>query len=465
MLPESLLGSRSIRRVGEMALLAATYFVAVRLGLLLAFVDASATAVWPASGIAVAAFLIMGYRVWPAILGAAFLANVLTAGSVTTSIGIAVGNTLEGLVGAYLVNRLANGRGAFARARDVFRFAVLAGMVATTVGPTLGISTLSAAGFAGWVDFGRLWVTWWLGDAVGVIVVAPVLLLWNVPSGLRWTWPRILEGLALTFCLMAVSLAVFYGLFPVAGRHHSLDFLCLPVLVWAAFRFGQREVAIADVLLSGIAIAGTLHGLGPFARETPDESLLLLQAFLGVTSVVALALAAVVSGRKHVEAELRHLAGSDPLTGLANHRQVIDVLESEIRRSQRTGRPLAVLFLDLDRLKKINDHHGHLVGNRALCRVADALRASSRVIDTPSRLGGDEFVVILPETGEARAWHVAGRIAETLAADIERPALSVSVGVAVYPRDGDTVETLLNTADRVLYDAKTGGSRRGMTGD
>jgi diguanylate cyclase (GGDEF)-like protein len=226
------------------------------------------------------------------------------------------------------------------------------------------------------------------------------------------------------------------------------------LLVWAAFRFGQREVAVAVVVLAAIATTGTLHGFGPFARETPNATLLLLQAFVGMSTIVSLALAAVVSGRKDVEAQLRHLAGSDPLTGLANHRQAIDVLEAEIRRSQRTGRALAVLFLDLDRLKRINDHHGHLVGNRALCRLAEALRASSRAIDTPARLGGDEFVLILPETGEERAWQVANRLAEGLAADIERPALSVSIGVAVYPRDGDSVESLLGTADRVLYDAK-----------
>jgi diguanylate cyclase (GGDEF)-like protein len=162
----------------------------------------------------------------------------------------------------------------------------------------------------------------------------------------------------------------------------------------------------------------------------------------------------VVSGRKHVEAELRHLVGSDALTGLANLRQAMDALDGEIKRSQRNGRPLAVLFLDLDRLKRINDHHGHLAGNRALCRLADALRASSRAVDTAARLGGDEFVLILPETGEERAWQVAARLAQGVAMDTERPALSVSIGMAVYPRDGDSVEALLGAADRVLYDAK-----------
>ncbi len=443
---------RSLRRIMVVAAAAAAYFVAGRLGLLLLFVNASAIAVWLPTGIAIAAFLTLGYRIWPAILCSALLVSLTTGGSVTTSLGIAVGNTLEGLLTAYLVNRFANGRGAFGRPRDTFRFALLA-LLGTTVSPIVGITTLSAAGFAEWIDFGRLSFTWWLGDAVGAIVVTPVLLLWGVPSGIRWTRARALEGIALLAALLVVGAAVFGGLWST-GRHHSLDFLCLPILVWAAFRFAQREVALALATLVMIAIVGTLHGYGPFAREAPPASLVLLQAFVGVTSVVSLALAAVVSRRQRFEAELRYLADNDPLTELANIRQAMHVLDGEIRRSQRTGRPLAVLFLDLDRLKRINDHHGHLAGNRALCRLADALRASSRAIDTAARLGGDEFVLILPETGEARAWQVATRLAQSVAADAQRPALSVSVGVAVYPRDGDSVEGLLGVADRVLYDAK-----------
>jgi len=190
---------------------------------------------------------------------------------------------------------------------------------------------------------------------------------------------------------------------------------------------------------------------------------LLLQAFMGVTSVMSMALAVVVSEHRHVEDQLRRLAVSDPLTGLANYRQLIEVLDGEIKRCQRTGRGFAVLFLDLDGLKKVNDRHGHLVGSRALVRVAEAIRASSRVIDTGVRYGGDEFALILPETGEAAAWQVATRLTERLTLDGEKPKLSVSVGVAVYPRDGDTVEVLLGAADRLLYEAKghaTGKSAR-----
>jgi diguanylate cyclase (GGDEF)-like protein len=437
-----------------LATLAAVYFVAAKLGLRLAFVHASATPVWPPTGIALAAFLSFGYRVWPGIFLGAFLANVTTAGSVATSIGIGLGNTLEGLVGAYLVNRFANGRAAFDRARDIFLLAALAATLSTMVSATIGVTSLSLGGFARWTDYGSVWLTWWLGDAVGDLVVAPALLLWSARRRTRWTPSWTLEAAVLFVCLSLAGLTIFGGLLPSQIRNQPLAFLCVPLFIWAAFRLGQREAATAILVLSGIAIWGTLHGFGPFVQRTPNASLLLLQAFIGVMAVMTLSLAAVVSERRGVEEQLRHLALSDSLTGLANYRQLMHVLDGEIKRSQRTGRPFAILFLDVDRLKRINDRHGHLVGSQALCRVAEALRASSRVVDTAARFGGDEFALVLPESEAVAARVVAARIAERLTLDGERPEVSVSVGVAVYPRDGETVEGLLSMADGMLYEAK-----------
>jgi integral membrane sensor domain MASE1 len=169
--------SRSLRDAFVLAALGAGYFVAGKLGLKLASVHACTTAVWPCTGIALAAFLTLGYRVWPAILTGAFLVNLTTAGSIATSIGIALGNTLEGVVGCYLVSRFASGQHAFERAQDIFKFAFLAGIVSTTVSATVGVSTLVLGGFADWEKYGAIWSTWWLGDAVGAVVVTPLLLL------------------------------------------------------------------------------------------------------------------------------------------------------------------------------------------------------------------------------------------------------------------------------------------------
>lgn len=284
--------------------LAVFYFLAGKLGLKLAFVHASATAVWPPTGIALAACLVWGYRVWPGILLGAFLVNVTTSGSTAaTSLGIAVGNTLEGLLGAYLVNRFARGIEAFQRPKDVFRFAALAGILSTTVSATCGLASLSLGGLAAWD--GAIWLTWWLGDAVGALVVAPVLILWGIDRRLRWRGARLLELLLLLLPLGLSGLIVFTHAFH--SKDYPLQFLSVPMLLWAAFRFGQREAATSVLVLSVIAIWGTLQGFGPFAGGSQNESLLLLQAFMGVWAVTGLAVAAVVAERRQGEEKIQRL--------------------------------------------------------------------------------------------------------------------------------------------------------------
>jgi two-component system cell cycle response regulator len=161
-----------------------------------------------------------------------------------------------------------------------------------------------------------------------------------------------------------------------------------------------------------------------------------------------------VTWQQELEAHLRQQAASDSLTGLANYRRLVDVLDAEIRRSKRTGRQFGMLFFDLDGLKDINDRHGHMIGSQALCRLADVLSSCCRDIDTPARFGGDEFALILPETDAQAANLVARRICESVANDGKGPKLSVSSGVAIYPQNGTTIETLLCQADSALYSMK-----------
>lgn len=450
------------RRWVETVGLAVVYLAAGKLGLALAFVNPSATAVWPPAGIAIAALLIWGSGVWPGILLGAFLVNLTTAGSVATSLGIAVGNTLEAVLGAYLVNRFAGGRRAFDRTQDTFRFAILAGIVSSTAAASFGVTSLSLGGFAPWANYGSIWATWWLGDAAGIVVIAPLLILWSsTPRPLR-DRAQILEAVILLACLIVTGLVVFDGFLLPGSANYPLEYVCIPFLVWAAYRFGQREAAAATLVLSITAVWGTLHGLGPFVRQTENESLLLLQAFMAVVAVTTLGLAAEFAERQRAIEQARHLAVSDPLTGLANYRKLFDTLDAEIKRHARTSRCFAVLLLDLDGLKNINDTHGHLTGNRALCRLADVMRSYCRDIDTAARHGGDEFALILPEASRDAAEQVAQRIGDGLRSDSEAPPLTVSVGTAIYPEDGDTIEALLAASDRDLYQSKRHPASKGI---
>jgi len=294
------------RNLAVLTLVAVFYLVAGKLGLRLAFAHPSASPVWPPTGIALAALLVLGYGAWPAILVGAFLVNVTTAGSVATSIAIAIGNTLEVLVGAYLVNKFAGGRNAFDRPQNILKFAALAGILSTTVSPTLGVTSLSLAGFAPWGNYGNIWMTWWLGDGVGALLWAPMLLLWSARPHVRWNWGKTFEATILLVCLLLVGYLVFNVWAPAKVNNYPLVFLCVPFLIWAACRFGQREAITAVFALSKMAVWGTLSGSGPFQRQTQNESLLFLQIFVAVASVMTLALAAVVSElrKAHNESEL-----------------------------------------------------------------------------------------------------------------------------------------------------------------
>lgn len=374
--------SRPRARPGLLVLTAlfSVYVLAGKVGLSLAFIHASASAVWPPTGIALAAFLMLGYRAWPAVFAGAFVVNVTTAGSVATSLGIAAGNTLEGMVGAYLVNRFAHGAGTFDRAQDVFKFAGLAAGLSTILSATTGVTCLALGGYANWADLGRIWLTWWLGDATGALIITPLLVLWartapdDVPRG------RPLETAGLFLSTILLGLAVFgqdralFGLttFP-------LTFLSTPPLVWAAFRFKPREAATLMAVLSGIAIGQTLRGSGPFATATANESLLLLQAFLGTVFLMILPAAAVVEERRRGTREredllVREQAARAEAEGAERAK---DEFLATVRHQLHN--PLAVIISAVSVLERIGDPDDIAV--RARGAIRHQITHLSRLID------------------------------------------------------------------------------------
>ena len=285
-------------------ILAVIYFIVGKLGLMLASLHASASPVWPSAGIALAAMLLFGYRVWPAIFVGAFLVNLTTAGNVATSLAIATGNTLEALAAAWLVNRFAGGRNVFERPQGVFKFA-LAAAISTVISPAFGVTSLALTGFADWANYGAIWLTWWLGDATGDLVFTPLVLLWSAASKRRWNKREAAEVGALLLLLVLLSGIVFGGWLEISARSYPIAFICGPVVIWTAFRFTQRETATGLFILSAVAVWGTLHGFGPFVTETENQSLLALQWWIAVLTVTAMALSAGMAERRRIEEELQ----------------------------------------------------------------------------------------------------------------------------------------------------------------
>jgi len=303
-----------IATVGANVLLLVIYFASGKLGLSLAFLNASASAVWPPTGLALAALLLFGWRLWPGVFIGAFLVNITTQGSVGTTLGVATGNTLEALLGAWLASRYANGSNAFERTDSLFKFAVLSALLSPVISATFGVTSLCLGGFASWTNYWPVWVTWWLGDVASALVVAPLLLTWIGKPLPRWTRKQVIEALGLALTVVVVCKVAFLRPFPVIeGYRNSLGYLTVLPLLWAAFRFGPSGAAAAAFGTSALALYGTLHGAGPFVTPNPNMSLLFLQAYIGTVTLTALVLSTVVLERKRAEdvhARLSHIVES-----------------------------------------------------------------------------------------------------------------------------------------------------------
>ncbi len=281
---------------------AALYFGAAKVGLTMAFLAEQVSPVWPATGIALAAVLLLGPRVWPGIALGAFVANATAEEPLLVAAGIAVGNTLEALAGAWLVGLGRRFRPALDGMADALALIGLAAGVATTVAATIGVTSLCAGRLEPWSRFGALWGVWWLGDAMGALVMAPLLLTWLAPERQVWPPRRTLE-LAAGVALGAVVCALVFAArpAPALAPGPSLEYAAFPFLVWAALRGGPRGATLVTFVTSAVAIGGTLAGSGPFAAVRPHDALVLLQTYMVVVALTGLFLAAAVAERDRAE--------------------------------------------------------------------------------------------------------------------------------------------------------------------
>ncbi len=280
------------------------YFVLAKAGLVLASIHPSATPVWPPTGFAIAVLLLAGYRMTAPVFLGAFLANVTTAGNVATSLAIAAGNSLECLLAAYLINRWSDGVRTFETPTAIAKFTLIA-VAATPVSATIGVLSLTAGGFAAATEFRAIWTTWWLGDLAGALLFTPLFVLWGRDRKQGDRAVARLESAAAYLAAIVVALVAFSPLLPELKYQPALGFLAILPLLWAALRCDQRDTATVSVILSTVAVWGQKAGAGPFSLADPNESFLLLLAFMISVSVPSLALSAAISARDSTESELR----------------------------------------------------------------------------------------------------------------------------------------------------------------
>jgi diguanylate cyclase (GGDEF)-like protein len=413
---------------------------------------------------------------WPALAYAALLAayfgvvfysrEALSLGNPTTYLYLEVGGSL--LCFCYAANAMVRFRGTHDRIALILAFGfVLSGTI-----ETIGYFGLSSLVRNGHFVLSHVPMGWMVGRTLlAVLLLAALAVERFMPTSRqpsRETAGVLFVVAAAAYITSAAFLAAPAAPVANAGAFLSRPWELLPggLFALAALFFyrrfldqrkGDNEASLYDYSLFLVALLNAAcHLAALFSRRMFDGPFFLAE-FSKVASYSVMLCAGLIDQARLFD-QVRTMAISDPLTSLANYRRLIAVIESELDRSRRTGRPFSIVLMDMDGLKTINDRYGHLVGSRSLVRLSKILRNHSRAIDTPARYGGDEFALVLPEAPREIATRVATRIRERLSADAEEPALSVSAGIAAYPEDGDTAEKLLGAADRALYRMKYRGS-------
>lgn len=400
--------------------------------------------------------------------GVFYLRQTSVAGSPHTYLYLEIGGIL--LSFCYAANALVRFRGTHDRTALILAF----GFVLSGIIETAGYFGLTDALASGPMALSGIPAGWMVSRTLlAVLVLAAIAVERYMPTARQ---PSKETAAALLVVALAAYLtsAAFLAA-PAAPVAHAANLLSRPwdllpaaLFLVAAICFRQHlrnnkekksEASLFDYSLFIVASLNVVcHVAAAFSRQLFDGPFFLAE--LSKTSSYIVMLSGALLDQARLFEQVRSMAVSDSLTGLANYRRLIGVMEAELDRSRRTQRPFSIVLLDMDGLKTINDQYGHLTGSRALVRIAKILRNHSRAIDTAARYGGDEFALVLPEAGKDIASRVVSRIRERLSSEPEHPALSVSAGVAAFPEDGDTPEKLLGAADRALYAMK---NRRGSS--
>ncbi|UTH75857.1 MASE1 domain-containing protein [Chromobacterium sp. IIBBL 290-4] len=456
--------------------------------------------VWPEPGLALAAMLLLGWRAWPGVLLGAWAHEAWQWHGQLTGIvwqgacfGMALGILAQTLAGAWLIRRHINRNNPLDSFSHCLAFFVI--VVAMTL---LGSLIYAAALFLTHLLPQRELVSraclLWLSSASGTLLFGSMFLIFH-----QYGWPRQsleswVEMLAYFGMVTLLTASIFIWWHPTVDTTYPLDMLVLPLVAWAAFRFTTREVILALLLIMWLALWGTRHGGGPYLGYSAYSTLIIMQTYIGILTIVALCVGALTTEQRRIKQELGEqqeqleqqvrirtlaleqshaevlaLSRVDPVTGIANRRSFEESLDGEWRRARRLGTPLGMLMIDIDFFKLYNDHYGHVSGDYCLREVSQAIRSSvRRPQDLVARYGGEEIACLLPDTTEEGVACVAEAVLEAVR-DLQLPHVGSSIssivtisigGATVSPREVLDSRQLIEAADRELYRAKQSGRNR-----
>lgn len=440
------------------AVAALAYLAAANLSIGLAIPPGYASPVWPPSGIALAAVLLLGTRVWPAIWLGAAIANIAVEASFLTATFIATGNTLEALAACALIRRHAVDAGRFERIEQVFKFIVFCALAAA-IAASSAMLPLAIGHSLSWAAGLRNWWTWWQGDMTGMIIGVPLLL--SLARGAADEWPagKKLEAGLFALALLATAAAITAG----KGTHFApfaLTFVALPFIIWAAIRFGQREVTAVIAVVSAVAVSYVLDRSDLFPTLPLNELLLMFLAFIGIVVTTGLVLVAALAESRRALEDLTH---HDPVTGLPNLALFRDRLTQVLKVAENSGAKVAVAVMGIDRFKAVNDALGWQAGDEVLSQIARHLSRDVSEGGIVARLNGVQFAIAGYGIEDERA---AARVIEKrLARWFGSPfvvgqgelRLTARMGLAFSPEDGVEPDTLLLNAEAALKKAKLAG--------
>jgi PAS domain S-box-containing protein len=282
----------------EIVIGAALYFIAAQVGLEMAFVADQVSVIWPATGVGLALLVLRGRHLWPAIALGAFTAQLSSGAPLTAAVGIAIGSTLEAILGAELLARV-DFSAALKRVRDVASLFLVAAALTPIVSATVGVTSLCLAGVEPWSTYRVLWSVWWIGDAVGDVVFAPMIFVWADQLRRGWQLERLGEAFVLALALLILSLAVFAE--GSAQTRYPVHYLVIPAVIWSALRLGQHATATLIFGAFSVTVIATLGGRGPFVAQSMNASLLDVELFIAVVSVTGLFLGAAMAERNRAE--------------------------------------------------------------------------------------------------------------------------------------------------------------------